>query len=338
MIREAIGAVVEGRSLTSEEASAAMGEIMSGEATPAQIAALVVALRMKGETPEEIAGMARTMRQNALRVEVPGLLVDTCGTGGDGSGTFNISTAAALVAAAAGLKVAKHGNRAASSTCGSADVLEVCGVRIDLGPAGVQRCIEEVGIGFMFAQTFHPAMRHAGPPRREIGVRTVFNILGPLTNPAGAQAQVLGVADAGLGRLMADVLLNLRTHRAMVVCGEDGVDEITLSGPTDVWQVSDGAVHHYLITPYEFGLDSVPLDRLKGGTPDENRILMERVLGGQPGPLHDAVALNAGAALFVGGAAEDLRDGVRMAKEILGGGAALRKLRDFAEASQRAEG
>ena len=337
MIREAIGAVVEGRSLTAEEASAAMGEIMSGEATPAQIAALVVALRMKGETPEEVAGMARMMRLNALRVEVPGVLVDTCGTGGSGSDTFNISTAAALVAAAAGLKVAKHGNRAVTGTCGSADVLEACGVRIDLGPAGVQRCIEDVGIGFMFAPTFHPAMRHAGPPRREIGVRTVFNILGPLTNPAGAQAQVLGVAEARLGRLMAEVLLHLRTHRTMVVHGEDGVDEITLSGPTNVWQVSDGAVHHYMIAPHEFGLDSVPLDRLKGGTPDENRVLMERVLGGEPGPLHDAVALNAGATLFVGGAAEDLRNGVRMAKEVLGGGAALQKLRDFAEASQRAE-
>jgi anthranilate phosphoribosyltransferase len=292
---------------------------------------------MKGETAGEIAGMARAMRQNALRVEVPGLLVDTCGTGGDAKGTFNISTAAALVAAAAGLKVAKHGNRAVTGACGSADVLEACGVRIDLGPAGVQRCIREVGIGFMFAPTFHPAMRHAGGPRREIGVRTVFNILGPLSNPAGAQAQVLGVADAALGQLMADVLLQLRTHRALVVHGDDGVDEISLSGTTRVWQVSDGAVSHYLIAPYEFGLQSAGLDKLRGGSPDDNRALMERVLGGEPGALHDAVALNAGAALFVGGGAADLREGVRRAAEILSDGAALRKLQEFAELSQRAE-
>ena len=238
MIREAIGTAVEGKSLTVDEAAGVMEEIMSGEATPAQIAAFVTALRIKGETSEEIAGMARVMRANVLKVEYPGPLVDVVGTGGDGLNTFNISTAAALVVAASGVKVAKHGNRAASSAAGAADVLEACGVKIELTPEGVARCIQEVGMGFMFAPAFHPAMRHAGGPRREIGIRTVFNILGPLTNPAGAGSLVVGIADPSLGERMAQAFLQLGSSHVMVVHGSDGADELTLTGPTQVWETA----------------------------------------------------------------------------------------------------
>ena len=232
-VREAITAVVDGHSLSREDAASAMRQIMGGEATPAQLGAFLTGLRIKGETTQEIAGMASVMREFALKVEVDGPLIDTVGTGGDGQNTFNISTATAFVAAAAGLKVAKHGNRAASGTCGSADVLEALGVRIELSPEGVARCIEEAGVGFMFAPVFHPAMRHAGPVRREIGIRTVFNILGPLTNPAGAQTQLLGVAFPELGETMAEVLGILGSHRAMIVHGHGGLDELSLSGDSD---------------------------------------------------------------------------------------------------------
>ncbi|OGO49932.1 MAG: anthranilate phosphoribosyltransferase, partial [Chloroflexi bacterium RBG_16_68_14] len=228
MIRDAIAALVDRRDLTEQEAAACMEEIMSAEATPAQFGAFVVALRMKGETVDEIAGMARVMREKALRVEVDGPLLDTCGTGGDAKGTFNVSTAAAFVAAGAGARVAKHGNRAMTSACGSADVLEALGARIELSPEGVAACIERAGFGFMFAPAFHPAMKFAAGPRREIGVRTVFNILGPLTNPAGAQSQVLGVAEASLAEKLAHVLLRLGVKHALVVHGEDGLDEISL--------------------------------------------------------------------------------------------------------------
>ena len=237
MIREAIDAVVSGRSLSMEEAAEVMREIMDGEATPAQLGAFFTALRMKGEATEEIAGMAMVMREKALRVEVDGPLVDTVGTGGDGQNSFNISTATAFVAAGGGLKVAKHGNRAASSSCGSADVLEELGVKIDLPPEGVERCINEIGIGFMLAPAFHAATRHAVPVRREIGIRTVFNILGPLTNPAGAQHQLVGVAYPELGEKMAEVLCLLGTRHAIIVHGHGGLDEITLCGDTSVWEV-----------------------------------------------------------------------------------------------------
>jgi anthranilate phosphoribosyltransferase len=335
MIREALEALVSCRDLTAEEAAAAMGEIMAGQATAAQIGAFLTALRMKGETVDEIAGMARVMRQHALKVVVPGPLIDVVGTGGDGLGTFNISTAAALVAAAAGLHVAKHGNRAASGVCGSADVLEACGVRIDLPPQGVTRCIQEVGIGFMFAPAFHPAMRHAAGPRRELGIRTVFNILGPLTNPAGAQAELLGVARAELGEKMAQVLGRLGTQRALVVHGEDGIDEMSVSAPTRVWELNKGTVKSYTVTPEEVGLARSSLSQLKGGAPQENRVLMERVLSGEPGPLGDAVALNAGGALLVGGAVQSLQDGVRRAQEVLKSGAGLEKLHALAALSQK---
>ena len=335
MTQQAIEIIASGRDLDAEEAANAMQEIMAGRATAAQIGAFLAALRIKGETVEELVGMARVMRRNSLKVEVPGPLLDTCGTGGDGLDTFNISTAAALVVAAAGLRVAKHGNRAASSACGSADVLEACGVCIDLQPKGVAACIQEVGIGFMFAQVFHPAMRHAAGPRREIRIRTAFNILGPLTNPAGAQALLLGVARPELGELLAAVLGRLGTRRVLVVHGEDGSDELSLTGPTSVWETRERDVRSYTVTPEEVGLTRVPLSALRGAGPQENRVLMERVLGGEAGPLADAVAFNAGGALLVGDGAQGLQEGVQKAQEVLRSGQALRTLQALAEASQR---
>ena len=334
MIREAIDALVVGRSLTMEQASQVMAEIMEGSVTPSQLAAFLVALRLKGETAQEIAGMARVMREKALRVSVDGLLVDTCGTGGDGKGTFNVSTAAAIVAAGAGLRVAKHGNRAASGQCGSADVLEALGVKIDLGPQGVETCIREVGIGFMFAPAFHPAMKYAAPVRREIGIRTVFNILGPLTNPAGAQVQLLGVPQAALGERMAQVLGLLGSQRALVVHGEDGMDEISLTGPTKVWELKGGSVVSYTITPEEAGLSRVPLQALKGGTAQENAATLRRVLQGGVGPIRDVVLLNTAGVLLAAGKARDLRDGVRLAAQAIDSGAALEKLERWIALSQ----
>ena len=338
MIRECIEAVVNGRDLDTDEAATAMNEIMTGQASPAQIGALVTALRMKGESVDELVGLARVMRRNALRVNVEGPVVDTCGTGGDGTGTFNISTAAAIVAAAAGVKIAKHGNRAASSVCGSADVLEACGVKVELRPAQVEECLRRVGIGFMFAPVFHPAMRHAAGPRREIGIRTVFNILGPLTNPAGAQYQVLGVAREELGEKIAQTLARLGTERTLVTHGEDGTDEFTPTGTTRVWDVTGRSVTFYAVTPEEAGLKRCKLAALKGGTPEENRDIMERVLQGEQGPICDAVALNAGAALLIAGVERNLRLGVQHAKVLMDQGVPWRKLQALAELSQELAG
>ncbi|MDP3062862.1 MAG: anthranilate phosphoribosyltransferase [Chloroflexota bacterium] len=335
MIREAIERAVSGRDLTLEEASQVMREIMEGQATPAQLGGFLVALRLKGETADEIAGMARVMREKALRVEVAGPLVDTCGTGGDGKGTFNISTAAAFVAAGAGLRVSKHGNRAASGLCGSADVLEAAGVVIDLGPDSVRRCIEEVGIGFMFAPLYHPAMKHAAGVRREIGVRTVFNILGPLTNPAGAQSQLVGVAQPDLGGVLARVLALLGTHHALVVHGEDGADELSISGPSRVWEVKEGQVSERRVTPQEAGLELAPLAALKGGAPAENAATLRRVLGGAPGPMRGVVLLNAAAVLVAGERATTLKEGVALARQAVDSGAALAKLVGLVALSQR---
>ena len=338
MIRECIEAVVNGRDLDTDEAATAMNEIMTGQATPAQIGALITALRMKGEVVEELVGLARVMRRNALRVNVEGPVVDTCGTGGDGAGTFNISTAAALVAASAGVKVAKHGNRAASSACGSADILEACGVKVDLRPSHVEECLRVVGIGFMFAPVFHPAMRHAAGPRREIGIRTIFNILGPLTNPAGAQYQVLGVAREELGEKMAQALARLGTERTLVTHGEDGTDEFSTTGTSRVWDVTGRSVTFYAVTPEEAGIKRCKPEMLRGGTPEENRDIMERVLQGEQGPICDAVALNAGAALLVAGHQRNLRMGVQQAKVLMDQGEPWRKLQALAELSQELAG
>ena len=270
MIQDATETLVNGRSLTSDQAAAAMDEIMSGQATPAQFGAFVTALRVKGETADEVAGMARVMRDKSLRVEFEGPLLDTCGTGGDGAGTFNVSTTVGLVAAGAGVTVAKHGNRAMSGACGSADVLDALGVKIDLSPEGVARCLREAGFGFMFAQRYHPSMRFAAGPRREIGIRTVFNILGPLTNPAGAAHQVIGVADPSVGEKMALVLRSLGGKHAIIVHGSDGLDEVTPGGETRFWEMKDGAVTTGSITPEQLGLVRSSPDTLRIGSPEES--------------------------------------------------------------------
>jgi len=273
MIREAIEKLTRGADLTEEESAKVMEEIMTGEATPAQFGAFVIALRLKGETVDEMTGLATVMRTKSLKVDFRGPSVDTCGTGGDDRGTFNISTVAAFVVAGAGIAVAKHGNRAMTSKSGSADVLEQQGVKIDLGPEGVKKCMEEAGIGFMFAPRFHPAMKFAVQPRREIGVRTVFNILGPLTNPAGAKAQVLGVPTDAVGEKMVQVLQRLGSERVLVVHAEDGLDEISLNGHTNVWELRDGAVSNYQISAGDLGLDAALLESLAGGSVEENEAM-----------------------------------------------------------------
>lgn len=333
MIKEAISALVSGKSLTSEDASKVMEEIMQGEATPAQFGAFVTALRLKGETVDEIVGLARTMRARAIPVAVDGLVVDTCGTGGDGSQTFNISTTAAFVAAGTGLKVAKHGNRAMSSQCGSADVLEALGVKIDLNAEQVQRCLQEVGIGFMFAPAFHPAMKYASVPRREIGIRTVFNILGPLTNPAGAKAQVLGVADDELVEKMAQALQQLGCHHALVVHGEDGLDEITVAGETHICELKANHILNYSISPEKIGLTRADSESLKGGNAKENAVMLRNILAGAPGPQRDAVLMNTAAVLLAGDKAQTLRQGVELAEQTIDSGQALNKLEQLIKLS-----
>jgi len=334
MIKEAISTIVSGRSLTTDEAASVMEEIMQGEVTPAQFGAFVTALRFKGETADEIAGLASVMRAKAIRVTVADPVIDIVGTGGDSFNTFNISTTAAFVVAGAGLKVAKHGNRAMSSQCGSADVLESLGVRIDLNADQVQRCIQEVGIGFMFAPTFHPAMKYASVPRREIGIRTVFNILGPLTNPAFAETQLLGVADGSLVEKMTLVLKSLSCHHALVVHGEDGLDEITITGETKVCELKDGDINSYSISTKDFGLSQTSLNSLRGGTIDENAALLRRVLTGTRGPQQDVVLMNTAAALLVGDRVTTLQQGMALAREIIDGGHALLKLEQLIDLSQ----
>ena len=334
MIKEAIAALVSGNSLAADEAAQVMEEIMQGEATPTQFGAFVTALRLKGETVDEIVGLARTMRAKSILVITDGLVVDTCGTGGDGSHTFNISTTAAFVAAGAGLKVAKHGNRAMSSQCGSADVLEALGVKIDLNAEQVQICLQEVGIGFMFAPAFHPAMKYAAAPRREIGIRTVFNILGPLTSPAGAKSQVLGVADESLVEKMALVLQHLGCHHALVVHGGDGLDEITISGKTQVCELKGRRIESYIISPEELGLPSAGSDSLRGGSAQGNAELLRNILSGASGPQRDVVLMNTAAVLLAGDKVERLREGVELAQKIIDSGHALSKLEQLIELSQ----
>jgi anthranilate phosphoribosyltransferase len=336
MIKEAIEKVVSGGSLSFEEAAGVMEDVMSGEATPAQIAALATALRLKGETVDEISGLASVMRAKAVPVKADPPLIDTCGMGGDNSQTFNISTAVALVAAGAGLRVAKHGNRAISSRCGSADVLEALGVKIDLGPEAVAECIAKVGIGFMLAPIFHPAMKFASAPRREIGIRTVFNILGPLTNPARAEFQVIGVPTPELGAKVAQALHRLGTRRALVVHGADGLDEISIGAKSLVWEVKESVVlTPFEVSPQELGFKEAGLSEIRGSTPEHNAQALRRVLGGERGAKRDVVAINAAAALVVGGKAADLREGARLAEEVIDSGRALEKLSALVTLSQR---
>ncbi len=336
MIREATTKVIEGASLTRDEAAAAMTEIMDAACTPAQFGAFVTALRAKGETADEIAGCLAVMRDKALPVSVSQPVADTCGTGGDGVGTFNVSTATALVLAAAGQPVAKHGNRAMSSACGSADVLEALGVQIELGPEAVAQCIEQVGIGFMFAQAYHPAMKFAAPLRREIGIRTIFNILGPLTNPAGASYRVFGVADPGLADDIAHALSALGVSRALVVHGEaDGVDEISISGPTLVTEWNGNDVQNYRLAPADFGLATAPVSEIRGGSVDENAQYVRDVVAGAPGPRRDVVVMNAAAGLVVSGRAGDWKEGAQQATAAIESGQAAAKLDALASLSQR---
>jgi anthranilate phosphoribosyltransferase len=335
MIRESIDTLVSDNSLSFEQAAGVMEEIMSGEATPAQIAAFITALRIKGETVDEIAGLASIMRAKAVPVKVTPPVVDTCGTGGDNSSTFNISTAAALVAAGAGLKVAKHGNRAMTSHCGSADVLEALGVKIDLGAEAVAECLETVGIGFMFAPIFHPAMKYAAAPRREIGIRTVFNILGPLTNPARAESQVIGVPSVEIGNKIALVLHRLGTKHSLVVHGIDGVDEISISGRSLVWEADEqGVSPPYEISPLDFGFKEASRAEISGGKPEENAEMLRRILGGEKGPRRDIVVMNAAAALLAGNQAPDLKQGARLAQEAIDSRRALDKLDRLVRLSQ----
>jgi len=338
MIKEAIQTLVSGRSLTMEEAASVMEEIMQGETTPAQFGAFVTALRVKGETADEIAGFARTMRAKAIRVMTAHPAVDVVGTGGDNSNTFNISTAAAFVAAGAGLKVAKHGNRAMSSQCGSADVLEALGIKIDLGAEAVTKCLERVGIGFMFAPTFHPAMKYAADPRREIGIRTVFNILGPLTNPARAEYQVLGVPSEELGEKIASVLHRLGTKHSLVVHGLDGMDEISISRESLVWNVTENGVSQpYQICPEDFGFEKASMTEVKGGTPDENAKMLRCILNGERGAKRDIVVMNAAAALVAGNRASDLKEGAHIAEKVIDNGQAQTKLEELINFSRTIE-
>ncbi|MBS1192183.1 MAG: trpD [Nitrospirae bacterium] len=327
MIKEAIAKVVAGASLTEAEAEGVMREIMQGEATDAQIAAYITALRMKGETVEEITGSARVMREKAVHVKLDApFQVDTCGTGGDMSHTFNISTTVAFVVAGAGVAVAKHGNRSVSSKSGSADVLQALGINIEMPAQRIEECLNEVGIAFLFAPMMHQAMKYAIGPRREIGIRTIFNLLGPLTNPAGVKAQIMGVYSANLTGLLAKALGNLGLTRAYVVHGMDGLDEITVADRTKVSEYKDGTVTDYFIHPSDFDLPMGKPEDLKGGDARENAAITLQVLKGQLGPRRDIVLLNAAAGLTAAGKAKDFRDGILLAGEAIDSGAALQKL------------
>lgn len=328
--------LVRREDLTELEASAAMELIMRGEATPIQIAGFMVALRVKGETIEEITGLLRTVRTLAVPVQIEGDLLDVVGTGGDGLATFNISTLAAIVAAACGARVAKHGNRAASSRCGAADVLEALGVRIDLGPAGVARCVAEAGIGFLFAPLFHPSFRFAGVPRRELGVRTIFNILGPLCNPAHATFQAMGVAEAALVATAAEVLQRLGVSRVLVFHGAGGMDELSTSGPSQVVEIFDGCRREYAVDPRELGLEPAQVDDLRGGDAAHNAAIALDLLGGARGPRRDVVLLNASAALRAAGLAAGWQEGIAMAAEAIDRGRAGEVLERWARTSQEA--
>jgi len=327
MIKDAIAKLAERASLTEQEAESVMLEIMDGAATPAQIAAYLMGLRLKGETVEEIAGSVRAMRAKAVRIAVGDpLVVDTCGTGGDGAHTFNISTTTAFVVAGAGLTVAKHGNRSVSSKSGSADVLSALGVEIDLSTERVADCIDEVGIAFLFAPLYHGAMKHCAGPRQEMGIRTMLNLLGPLTNPAGATIQVLGVYESQLTSLLGNVLMHLGSQHCFVVHGMDGLDEITLTAKSQISEATGGILSNYLLDPAEFGLALVPAKQLAGGTPQENAAITREILQGRKGPKRDIVCLNAAPALAAARKATSLQDGFLLAGQAIDSGAAAEKL------------
>jgi anthranilate phosphoribosyltransferase len=332
----ALTTLLAGKDLPEDVAASAMTEILEGAATPAQIAGFVIALRAKGETTGEIAGLVRTMRAFGEHVSVSGEVLDTCGTGGDRAGTFNVSTAAAFVCAGGGVKVAKHGNRAASSRCGSADVLEALGVKIDLPPAGVALCIETAGIGFCFAPVFHPAYRHAAAPRRELGVATVFNFLGPLVNPAGARHQALGVSDDRMLQKMVDALAHLGSKHVVAFQGDQGLDELSISGPSRVVEFKDGDVKEWTIDPRDLGLETAPLESVAGGTPEENASALRAVLEGTAGPRRDIVLLNAAAGFVAADRASDMAGGLDLARKSIDSGSAARAVDALVSASNSA--
>jgi anthranilate phosphoribosyltransferase len=347
IITEAVRTLVERRDLSRMEAAAAMEAIMSGAATNAQIAAFLTGLRMKGETVEELIGFAQVMRQKVVRIRTRGdevaaltgtdreMLIDTCGTGGDATGTFNVSTATAFVVAGAGLRVAKHGNRSVSSLCGSADVVEALGINLELSPQKVGRCVDEVGVGFLYAPLLHTAMKHVMPARREMGIRTVFNMLGPLTNPAGANAQIIGVYAASLTEPLARVLAELGTIRAFVVHGADNLDEISNTGESRVSEVRDGTVRTFTVRPEDFGMPRASIADLRGGDREQNAQIIRALLEGEPGPRRDIVLMNAAAALVAGGRARDLKEGVGLAAGSIDSGGARGKLEALVGLSQR---
>jgi anthranilate phosphoribosyltransferase len=338
-VQQAIAKLIERQNLTRAEAAALMEATISGQATPAQTAGWLVALRMKGETAEEIAGCAETMRRHAVAVhpQRKAELIDTCGTGADKVKTFNVSTAVAFIAAAAGVPVAKHGNRAVTSKCGSADVLEALGCRLDLPPEKVAQAIDDIGIGFLFARAHHPAMKYAAPVRQELGVRTVFNILGPLTNPAGAPCQLLGVFDASLTRLIAEVLRELGTERAMVVHGEPGLDELSTLGETIIVHVQNGQIREERIAPEQFGLRRASPEEVSApDSPQSCAEMIRRLFSGEKGAARDLLLLNAGAALVVGGAAQTIAEGIQVAGEIIDSGKAMHVLESYIQFTQEA--
>ena len=338
MIKEAIAKLVKKQDLSKEESATVMTEIMEGQTSAAQLGAFLTALNMKGETGDEIAGLAEIMRAKSLKVTTDGPALDIVGTGGDGLNTFNISTAAALVAAGAGVRIAKHGNRAASGKCGSADVLEKLGVKIDLTPGQVSDCIRQTGIGFMFAPNFHPAMKYAAGPRREIGIRTVFNILGPLTNPAHAEYQVLWVPNPELAAKMVSALSHLGMRHALVVYGLNGMDEISVEGKSVYYEIKGRQVNKHEITPESLGLNSWPIESIQGGAPEENADLIRQVFRGTRGPHRDAVVLNAAAGLLAADMVASLPEGVKMAEEVIDSGKASRKLKEMIEFTQTTAG
>ncbi len=346
MIKESISRIVKGEDLSEEETRVSMEEVMTGKATPAQIAAFITGLRIKGETVEEITGAARTMREKATKISLDNhavnidrdeinmekeTILDTCGTGGDGTNTFNVSTATAFVAAGAGVKVAKHGNRSVSSQCGSADVLEALGLRLDIGPSDAERCIREIGMGFLYAPLYHSAMKFAAGPRREIGIRTLFNVLGPLTNPAGASAQVMGVYDLDLTEKIALVLNRLGIEHALVVCGKGTFDEISVCGPTQISHLYQGKVDTFETSPEEHGLKSASPEAIKGGNAQENAVIIREILDGQKGPKRDMVLLNAAAAFIASGLENNFKEGIQRAEDAIDSGSAARKLHSLVD-------
>ena len=334
MIKEAILKLSKKVDLTAGEARSCMNEIMNGEASDVQMSSYLTALSLKGETIDEITGSAAGMREHCIKLLNDKDVLEIVGTGGDGSNSFNISTTSSLVIAASGIKVAKHGNRAASSKCGAADVLEALGVKIDISPKQSADLLKQIDICFLFAQNYHIAMKYVAPVRKELGIRTVFNILGPLTNPAGASMQIMGVYDETLVEPLARVLNNLGVKRAMVVYGEDGLDEISLSSSTQICEIHDGHYTCYKITPEQFGFERCLKEELVGGTPQENAKITLDILKGQKGPKRDAVLMNAGAAIYIGGKAQDLQEGIAIARQMIDEGKALKKLEDFIQASQ----